>query len=117
MLLELSYKFDSFLYGLNNNFIVTRPPVTSSLKAHYRRFMYENAKTEELKQFDETVRIRDNILKNAQNGWVSRAEIEFNDLKASYINNLWEEPILLMMQSQDWPLQAFIKYKKKYQAP
>ena len=113
MLLEISYRYESFLQGINNRFIATRPPITHHLSTLYKRFMHENATKETLKILEETIIIRDNILKNAQNGWVSKAEIELNELKLSYAKYSFTEPIMLLMQSQDWPLQAFIEYQKK----
>lgn len=110
MLLELSYRFESFLLGLENNFVVTRLPITSNLKTLCRNFVHKHGKAEEFKYFDETVLIRDNIFKNAQNGWVLKAEIDFNALKSSYASHLWTEPIKLLME--DWPLLAFIEYQK-----
>lgn len=113
MLLEINYRFESFLEGLNKNFVVVRPPVTSNLKLIYKRFMHENSTAEEFNALEKISIIMDNILKNAQNGWVSKSEIELNELKSSYAQYKFSELILTFLQAQDWPLQAFIEYQKK----
>lgn len=113
MLLEISYLFESFEKGLKDRFVVKRPPVTSLFNNFYRQFVNSHGPVNALQQFDETIRMRAAILKNAQNGWLSKAELEFQQLIELYPKFHWNEPILLLAKSQDFPLQAFIEYQKK----
>jgi len=113
MLLEISYLFESFEKGLKDKFIVKRPPITSLFNNFYRQFVYLQGTDKVLKEFEETIRIRSSILKNAQNGWLSKAEIEYQQLLDSYAQYQWNEPVSVLARSQDLPLQAFIEYQKK----
>jgi hypothetical protein len=113
MLLEISYLFESFEKGLKDKFVVKRPPITSLFNNFYRQFVRLHGNENALKQFDDTIKSRASILKNAQNGWLSNAELGFQQLKDSYTNYQWCEPILLLAKSQDFPLLAFLEYQKK----
>lgn len=113
MLLKLSCLYESFTKGIENNFIINHPPVTHTLKPLYQRFISEQCSPENAKEFDKHNLKRDIILKNAQNGWVSKAEIEFKQMQDSYQTYSSNELFKLLSESQDFPLIAFIEYQKK----
>lgn len=113
MLLEISYRYESFLYGLDHHYVVSQPPITHHLKSLYKKFIHENGEQKDQEWLEATIFLRDNILKNAQNGWISKSEIELTQLTASISQSKFSEPIQFLMQSQDWPLEAFIEYQKQ----
>lgn len=113
MLLRLSCLFESFVSGIDKFYIINQTPITYRLKPFYKRFLVDIGSKEDADEFDQFNIKRDIILKNAQNGWVSKAEIEFNQLQDSYQTKTRSEPIKLLMESQDFPLIAFIEYQKK----
>lgn len=112
MVLKISYLFEIFSVSLKERVIDPLPAINQTLEKHYREFISKLVDRKTFNLFEDTLKDRRRILKNAQNGWVSKSEIEFHQMQKKYSESSMVESLSLLLISQDAPLIAFIEYQK-----